>query len=234
MMDSNGIMPVMPVGNSADGFGSSSFFWVFALLLLAGGGFGGFGWGNNAATALGYENLATSNELQRGFSDQNMMANQREALAAITNGTAQTIAASTQNATNAINAIKDGNAALIREFGNVETALTALGGKQQECCCNILRATDEVKYNDAINTAAINAGIADAKYAGALNTAAINATTVEQTQRILDAIAQNKVEALQARVNELELAQATSGVVRYPMSWSYNAGISPFCGCSGC
>ena len=231
MMDGNGtgIMPVMPIGNNNDGFGSSGFFWVFALLLLANGG---FGWGNNAA--LGYENLATSNEVQRGFADQNMMANQRETLAAVTNGTAQTIAASTQNATNAINAIKDGNAALIREFGNVETALTALGGKQQECCCSILRATDEVKYSDALNTAAINAGIADAKYASALNTAAINATTVEQTQRILDAISQNKVEALQAKVNELELAQATSGIVRYPMSWSYNAGMSPFCGCNGC
>ena len=231
MMDgTNGIMPVMPVGNNADGFGNSSFLWVFALLLLAGGGFGGFGWGNNAA--LGYENLATSNEVQRGFADQNMMANQRETLAAVTNGTAQTIAASTQNATNAINAIKDGNAALIREFGNVETALTALGGKQQECCCNILRATDEVKYNDAINTAAINASIADAKYASALNTAAINETTVAQTQRILDAISQNKVEALQAQVSELQLQNQLASVVRYPSNTFYSV-PSPCFGC-GC
>lgn len=233
MDGSNGIMPVMPISNG-DSWGGNSFLWIFALLILASGGFGGLGWGNNTATALGYENLATSNEVQRGFADQNMMANQRETLAAVTNGTAQTIAASTQNATNAINAIKDGNAALIREFGTVETALTALGGKQQECCCNILRATDEVKYNDAINTAAINAGIADAKYASALNTAAINATTVEQTQRILDAISQNKVEALQAQVNELQMQNAMNGVVRYPSAWTYNAGMSPFCGCNGC
>lgn len=233
MNETSGIMPVMPVGSN-DTWGGGSFMWIFALIILMGmfNG-GGFGWGNNAA-ALGYENLATENSMQRGFDNQNMMSNQRETLAAVTNGTAQTIAASTQNATNAINAIKDGNASLIREFGNVETALTALGGKQQECCCNILRATDEVKYNDAINTAAINAGIADAKYASALNTAAINATTVEQTQRILDAIAQNKVEALQAQVNELQMQNAMNGVVRYPSAWTYNAGMSPFCGCNGC
>ena len=49
-------------------------------------GFGNFG---NGAT-LGY---ATSAEVQRGFDNQNTMANQREALAAITNGTAQSVAA---------------------------------------------------------------------------------------------------------------------------------------------
>ena len=170
--------------------------------------------------------------MQRGFDTQNLQAQTRDILAAVTNGTSQTIAASTQNATNAINAIKDGNASLIREFGNVETALTALGGKQQECCCNILRATDEVKYNDAINTAAINASIADAKYASALNTAAINETTVAQTQRILDAISQNKVEALQAQVSELQLQNQLSSVVRYPSNTFYSV-PSPCFGC-GC
>ena len=135
-------------------------------------------------------------------------------MTAVNSGTAQTIAASTANATNAINAIKDGNASLIREFGNVENALTALGGKQQECCCNTLRAIDGVNYN------------------AAMNTASINATTTAQTQKILDALAQNKIEELQSKVNALELAQAVSGVVRYPNGWTYNAGNSPFCG--GC
>ena len=225
MDGSSGILPVMPIGDGG-GMGGNSFFWLFGLLILLGMLSGnGLGLGGNG-------NL--ENSMQRGFDNQNLQSQTRDILGAVTSGTAQTIAASTANATNAINAIKDGNASLIREFGNVETALTALGGKQQECCCNILRATDEVKYNDAINTAAINAGIADAKYASALNTAAINATTVEQTQRILDAIAQNKVEALQAQVNELQMQNAMNGVVRYPSAWTYNAGMSPFCGCNGC
>lgn len=216
-----------------DGLGGmNGMIWLFAIIALMGGGFGGWG-NNNFANAIGYENLATSAEVQRGFDNQNAMAQSRDILSAVTNGTAQTIAASTQNATNAITAIKDGNASLIREFGNVETALTALSGKQQECCCNILRASDDVKYSDAMNTAAINAGIADAKYSSALNTAAINDTTIAQTQKILDAIQQSKIESLQAQVSNLELQNQLAGVVRYPMNTMYGVPSPCFGGC-GC
>lgn len=196
-----------------DGGWGSSMMWIFALLVLAGGGFGNFGFGNSAA-ALGYENLATSNEVQRGFADQNIQAQTRDILSAVTNGTAQTIAASTANATNAINAIKDGNASLIREFGNVETALTALGGKQQECCCEILRSVDGVNYN------------------AAMNTASINANTTAQVQKILDAISGNRIADMQNQINQLQLQQAVAGVVRYPMQTTYSSGCNPFCGCN--
>ena len=179
-------------------------FLILALLVLGNGG--GFGWG-------GGNNNAIQNDINRGFDSQNTMAQTRDILSAVTNGTAQTIAASTANATNAINAIKDGNAGIIREFGNVETALTALAGKQQECCCNTLRAIDSVNYN------------------GAVNTAAINATSTANAQKILDALAQSKIESLQSKVQTLELAQAMNGVVRWPSSLAYNAGPSPFCGC---
>jgi hypothetical protein len=180
-------------------------FLILALLFLGNGG--GFGWGGNG------NNNAIQNDINRGFDSQNTMAQTRDILSAVTNGTAQTIAASTANAQNAINAIKDGNAGIIREFGNVETALTALAGKQQECCCNTLRAIDSVNYN------------------GAVNTAAINATSTANAQKILDALAQSKIESLQSKVQTLELAQAMNGVVRWPQSITYGAGPSPFCGC---
>ena len=65
----------------------------------------------------GGNNNGNSNAIQadvnRGFDNQNLQAQTRDILAAVTNGTAQTIAASTQNASNAITAIKDGNASLI-------------------------------------------------------------------------------------------------------------------------
>ena len=196
----NGITPVYPMGGDSFG-GSGAFFWVFALLVLMSGGFGGFGGGN--------QQFATRDQVQNGFDNQNMQMQTSGILNAVTDGTAQTIAASTANASNAINAIKDGNASIIREFGNVETALTALSGKQQECCCEILRATDGINYNNAINTASINA------------------TTTAQTQKILDALAQNKIDALQAQVNQLQLAQATSGLLRFPNMWTYGAGVFP-------
>ena len=116
----------------------------------------------------------------------------------MTNGTAQTIAASTQNAANAITAIKDGNASLIREFGNVENALGALSGEMQSCCCNTLRAIDGVNYN----------------------------TTV-QIQKVLDAIAGNRMADMQNQINALQLQNAMSGVLRFPSAWTYAGGVFP-------
>ena len=198
----NGITPVMPVGGMDNSFGGG-FGWMFGLLILL-GLFNGNGFGGN-----GNNSNAIQNDINRGFDSQNLQAQTRDILSAVTNGTAQTIAASTANATNAINAIKDGNASLIREFGNVETALTALGGTQQECCCNILRAIDGVNYNNAINTAAINAN------------------TTAQTQKILDALCTNRMADMQNQINALQLQAATANVLRYPNSWTYNGGVFP-------
>ena len=203
-MDTTGITPVMNVGGN-DGFlGGNGFMGIFGLLILVGllnGGFGGFGGGN--------QQYATRDQVQNGFDTQNMQMQTAGILNAVTSGTAQTIAASTQNAANAINAIKDGNASLIRDFGNVETALTALGGQSQECCCNILRAVDGVNYN------------------GAINTAAINANTTAQVQKILDAIMGNRMADMQSQINALQLQAATANVLRFPNAWTFNGGVFP-------
>ena len=203
-MDTTGITPVMPVGGNDGMFGGNGFMGIFGLLILVGllnGGFGGFGGGN--------QQYATRDQVQNGFDTQNMQMQTAGILNAVTSGTAQTIAASTQNAANAINAIKDGNASLIREFGNVETALTALGGQSQECCCNLLRAVDGVNYNGAINTAAINA-----------NTTAVG-------QKIIDAIMGNRMADMQSQINALQLQAATANVLRFPNAWTFNGGVFP-------
>lgn len=192
-------------GGFGNGFEGLIYLAVIAAMFGGGFGFGGFG-GGNAAVATG---MATQADMQRGFDAQNTMAQTRDILAAVTSGTAQTIAASTANATNAIEAIKDGNASLIREFGNVENALTALGGKQQECCCSILRAVDGVNYN------------------GAINTAAINANTTAQVQKVLDAIAGNRMSDMQNQINALQLQNAMSGVLRFPSAWTFAGGQFP-------
>ena len=191
-MDSTGITPVMNMGNDG-GFGLNGLGGIFALLVLLGifnGGFGGFG-GNGNANAL-------SADMQRGFDNQNTMAQTRDILSAVTSGTAQTIAASTQNASNAITAIKDGNASIIREFGNVETALTAMAGQNQQCCCEILRAIDGSNMN----------------------------TTV-QIQKVLDAISTNRMADMQNQINALQLQNATANVLRFPNAWTYAGGVFP-------
>lgn len=182
----------------------SGFMGIFGLLILLGifqnGGI--FGGGNQ-------QQYATRDQVQNGFDTQNMQMQTSGILTAVNNGTAQVINASTQNAANAINAIKDGNAAMIREFGTVETALTALGGQSQECCCNILRAVDGVNYN------------------GAINTAAINANTTAQVQKIMDAITGNRMADMQSQINALQLQAATANVLRFPNAWTFNGGVFP-------
>ena len=203
-MDSTtGITPVMPMGGDG-GFGLNGLGGIFALLILLGifsGGFGGFG-GNNGVNSL-------NADMQRGFDQQNTMAQTRDILSAVTSGTAQTIAASTANATNAINAIKDGNASLIREFGTVETALTGLAGQMQNCCC-------ETKQM-----------IMQSNYDGAMRDAATNANFTAQIQSVKDLIQQNKIESLQAQISALELQAATSNVLRFPNAWTYTGGVFP-------
>lgn len=210
-------------------WGDASFMWIFALLLLAGGGFGGFGWGNNGFNnAIGYENLATSNEIQRGFDNQNSMANEREILAAVTNGTAQSVAATNQTFHDMLGALNDKYGELQRDIAAVQVGQANALANQNECCCNTKMLMNEIG-------AGINANIAQSRYDAALSAAAINANTTSQTQRILDAIAQDKIESLQSQISALQLQAATNNVVRYPNSWTYNAGMSPFCGCnSGC
>lgn len=98
---------------------------------------------------------------------------------------------------------------MAQQFGNTNAQLAS-------CCCTTQRAIDSVNYNGAINTAAINA-----------NTTAVG-------QKILDKLAEDKVSALQGRISQLELQQAVAGVVRYPTTFAYSAGASPFCGGYSC
>ena len=213
--------------NGGFGWGDSSFLWIFALLILANGGFG-WGGGNGFANAIGYENLATSNEVQRGFDNQNSMANQRDILAAITNGTAQSIAATNQTFHDTIGVLSDKYGEITRDIGSVLLGQQQMMANQNECCCNTKMLISETGNN-------IAAGLAQGRYEAAMNTAAINANTTAQTQRILDVLSQNKIDELQSKINALELQNAVAGVVRYPNGWTYNAGTNPFCGCNnGC
>ena len=210
---SAGIMPVMPIGNNCgDSFGGgcSGGFWIFALLILMAMGNGGFGWGNNNfANAIGYENLATSNEVQRGFDNQNSMANQREILSAVNNGTAQSVAATNQTFHDTLGIIQNRYDELARDISGLAVGQANQLAKSQECCC-------------------------DTKMLIMQNTADTNANLTAQIQSVKDMIAQDKIESLQAQVSQLQLAQATSGMLKFPNTWSYGAGpFPPIYGCCG-
>ena len=114
--------------------GTNSWLWIllfFGFMLFNGGGFG-FGGANG-----GY---ATSSEVQRGFDNQNTVANQREALAAINAGTAQTVASVNQAKYDNINVAKDIQMALSQQIGQVANMETSINDRIQQCSMDTLVA----------------------------------------------------------------------------------------------
>ena len=205
-MDTNGITPVMPMG---DGFGGgNAFIWIFGLLILLGLFNGnGFGVGGGNSNAI-------QNDINRGFDNQNLQAQTRDILSAVTSGTAQSVSAANQVYHDVVGYVGDKYSELTRDISGLAVGQANLLAKENECCCATLRAIDGVNYN------------------AAMNTAAINANTTAQTQKILDAITGNRMADMQSRINALELQQAVAGVVRYPMASTYSSGCNPFCGCN--
>lgn len=187
--------------------GIDGLIFLFAILCLFGGG--GFGFGNNVANAIGYENMATSNEVQRGFDNQNAMANQREILSAVNSGTAQSVAATNQTFHDSLMANQGLYNELARDISGLAVAQANLLANQNECCCSTKQLIMQSNYDAAMRDATTNANF------------------TAQIQGVKDMIAQNKIEALQAEVSKLQLAQATSGMLRFPNSWAFNAGTFP-------
>lgn len=216
MAEGTGITPVMNM--NGDGFGGNSFMWIFALIILLGllGG-NGFGFGNNGfANAIGYENLATSNEVQRGFDNQNSMANQRDILAAVNAGTAQSVAATNQTFHDTLGIIQNRYDELARDINGLAVGQANSLANQNACCCETKQLIMQNNYD------------------GAMRDAATNANFTAQIQSVKDMIAQDKIESLQAQVSQLQLAQATSGMLKFPNQWTYGAGWFPpiNCGCN--
>ena len=206
-MDTTGITPVMPIGGAGDGF-NGSWIFLFAILALLWGGNGAFGGGNGNSNAI-------QNDINRGFDNQNLQAQTRDILGAVTNGTAQSVAATNQTFHDTLAVFNDKYSELARDVAGLAVGQANLLAKENECCCAQLRAIDGVNYN------------------GAMNTAAIKEAILLDGQKTRELITGNKIEAMQARINQLELNQAVAGVVRYPTATTYTSGANPFCGC-GC
>ena len=205
-MDGNGLSAadIAAINGNENGWGGM--IWLFAILALMGGGFGGWGGGN--------QQYATRDQVQNGFDTQNLQAQTRDILGAVTTGTAQSVAAANQVYHDVVGYVGDKYSELQRDVGGIAVGQANLLANQNACCSSIQRAIDGINYNMAMNTAAINAN------------------TTEQTQKILDAFTGSRMEDMQNRINQLELNNALQGVVRYPNGFTYTAGSNPFCYCN--
>lgn len=179
-----------------------------------GGGFGGFGneglWlfailalmGGGFGAWGGGDRTATVGDVQRSTD-----------FAALERQNNETVAAVRQAAYDNQAAVKDGNYNILGELRDLQEATAGGFARQQECCCSVLRGIDSVNYN------------------GAINTASINANTTAQTQKILDAIAGNRMADMQNQINQLQLQAALCGI---PRTTPYGYGIVPQFAAVGC
>ena len=205
----------MMFGGDCMGGGFIWAFFIFALLM----GNGGFGFGGNNGNTN-----AIQADVNRGFDNQNLQAQTRDILTAVNSGTAQSVAAANQVYHDLANNLGDKYSELARDISGVNAGVA-------QAIANQCQLNGDLKLQIAETGCGINANVAQNRFDAAMNTAAINANTTAQTQKILDALAQSKIEALQGKVNQLELDRAMCGVVRYPQAMTYGAGPSPFCNC---
>lgn len=209
-MGENGLTPadIAAVNGEGGCNGWGGMIWLFAILALMGGG---FNWGGNGR---GYEQYATRDQVQNGFDTQNLQAQTRDILAAVNNASMAGVQATNQVYHDVVGYVGDKYDELQRDISGLAIGQANLLAHQNECCCGITRQLMQNNYDAAMRDAATNANI------------------VAQAQAIKDMFMENKMDAMQNRINQLELQNALAGVVRYPNGWTYNAGNSPFCG--GC
>lgn len=102
------------------------------------------------------------------------------------------------------------NNSITTEGRNIQSQLA-------QCCCDNRLATANLSAQMNQNTCDI--------------TTAIHAEG-EATRALIQT---NEIQALRDKVSSLEMDNRMCGIVRYPTSYTYTAGQSPFCGCNnGC
>ena len=180
-------------GSNGNGFFGNDGIW--AILLLALLGFGGRGWGaggygsgGGSSEFVGYElgKVATQADVASGFSTSSIISGIND------------IKLGQSQMQNFINQGFAGlNSTIMSGFHGVDNAVCTLGYQTQagfnslshqisDCCCQVSRAIDGVNYNMAKNTCDI-----------------IQANTAN-TQRVIDFLTNEKIEALRAENTALK------------------------------
>ena len=177
--------------------GGSGIFF-FALIILMMMFGGGGGFGWG-----GNGNVDALNaDMQRGFADQNQQAMARDILSAVNNGTAQSVAATNQTFHDSLMANQNLYNEIARDISNVQLGQSQILANQNSCCCETKMLIQQSAADTALQMSQMEARL----------NAKMDATEIQN---------------LRDKVGRLELAQATSGVLRFPNTWSFDAGQFP-------
>lgn len=200
-------MPVMPAtsGYGNDGaFADGGWLWIIVVFALL------FGWGNNGFGGFGGNNgggyvatAATQADIQRGFDNQAVISK----LDGITNGLCDGFYAVNNGMLTGFNGI---NTNILQTGYGIQQAINAdtVAGMQNanalqtqlaNCCCETREAIQNVNFNMAQNTCALQNTMNG-------NTRDIIESQNAGTRAILDYLCQDKIATLQAENNDLRRA----------------------------
>ena len=182
-------------GNNGFGWGGDGAWWLIILFLFMfngnwGNGFGGYGYGGGVG-----------NEVQRGFDQSAVMDGINGVQSAVTNGFVDTAAALCNGFAGVNSAISNGFAQAeiasnARQMANMQQNF-ALQSQFADCCCENRLASADLKYTIATENCADRTALSDG----------IRDILTNQNagiQRILDTMCQDKIDAKNERIADLE------------------------------
>lgn len=234
-----------------DGMWGNGAWWIVILLIFGWGGFGNNGWSGNGA-GNGYTDAA----IQRGFDNQAVISK----LDGITNGLCDGFYAVNNSMLTGFNGI---NTNIMQTGYGIQQAINAdtianmqntnaLQAQLANCCCETREAIQNVNYNMATNTCALQntmnsntRDIIDSQEAG---TRAIldylcakeNADLRDKVQKLELSASQDRQNALlttamtaqtQQIVNSVNPPAVPAYVVPNPNAYAYGCGCNQSCGC---
>lgn len=216
-------MPVVPayggVGSSGSGFLGGDGIWAILLfaLIFGFGGFGGFGggFGGFGNAALGYDfpwilngQQGVNNNVSSGFRDAQLndgITSIRDGLSSLSTQLCGCCGDMQMALANGFYGVEQG--ANTRQMANMQQAFASqmamsqgfngLQSQLAQCCCDNRLATNDLRYTIATENCADRAAISDG----------IRDILVSQnsnTQRILDQMCQDKIDAKNEKIADLE------------------------------
>ena len=190
LTDENGVnvsMPVAPM-NGFGGFGSGDWSWIIILLLF--GMFGGWGNGNSGFGGNNLYPWLLNNNTQSGFDNAATAASLAGIQNAITTGFSNAEVANCGRTIDSLNRSFNSQTALTNALYGINSAL-------QNCCCENRASVADLKYTVANEACADRAAVNDAlRDVIAANTAS--------TQRILDQMCNDKIDAKNEKIADLQ------------------------------